>query len=247
MEQLWINCGLDLMQLKESIENLDTFFSKMAPDSSEINFKTSSLTTNKLQKLIAVMAPQVKYTLLDCLNRKNFRVPISGGENGSKIWYNKYLESLLGWHSAWRRLLGDQSKVTWDSAISPAVEPNYSLAPLHGTESHGLAPEAPEKVYPIGDEGSTGSSSRRSVGEDASITQKLRRSKLSEEDNSTPPSNSTIIVSIVVTAIGTLLLSTCMFCCFLKFQRNDILIGDVKKDERPLLTVSSSSTGMKIS
>ena len=29
---MWVNCGLDLMQLKESIENLDIFLSEMAPD-----------------------------------------------------------------------------------------------------------------------------------------------------------------------------------------------------------------------
>ena len=96
MERLWVNCGLDLMQLKESIENLDIFLSEMARDSAEINFRTSSPARSKLQKLIAVMAPQTKYTLLDCLNRQSFRATVSGGENGSKIWYNKYIESLLG-------------------------------------------------------------------------------------------------------------------------------------------------------
>ncbi|KAJ8629003.1 hypothetical protein MRB53_022326 [Persea americana] len=172
-----------------------------------VNCRTSSPARSKLQKLIAVMAPQTKYTLLDCLNRQSFRATVSGGENGSKI-----------------------CKLNEDSAISPAVEPpNYSPAP-----SHGQAPKTFEEFKPIGDEGSIGSGSGQSVGQDASTARQLRHTKQSKEDDDTDtdadtdtdtPSNTTIIVSIV---------------------RNDILTDNGKKDEMPLLTVSSSSTGSSL-
>ncbi|XXG71224.1 hypothetical protein AAC387_Pa07g0526 [Persea americana] len=159
-----------------------------------VNCRTSSPARSKLQKLIAVMAPQTKYTLLDCLNRQSFRATVSGGENGSKI--------------------------------CPAP-------------SHGPAPKTFEEFKPIGDEGSIGSGSGQSVGQDASTARQLRHTKQSKEDDDTDtdadtdtdtPSNTTIIVSIVLTATG----HYCLYCY------------NGKKDEMPLLTVSSSSTGSSL-
>lgn len=214
MEQLWIKCGLHLMQIKESIQNKGLLLlDKRTTDSTKIN----------LQKLMAALSPQMKHILLDCLMKNDFPFQVTGGETGSESWY------------AWRRRLVDDSREA--ASLSPVVESrNASHAPVSAIDD--LFP--PEALDSDSDDYPPRTESSYSNDADSSTSQDVNPIRRSKEHNDINGEN-VIILSIVITAAGTLVFSICLFWCFLKCRRKkDTIFGDGHKDVSPLLTLSLS-------
>lgn len=252
VEQFWISCGLQLMQIEDAVKKPDIILSEeMAIDSNGMNLKGMSLTQKTIQKFITVLPLQMKNTFLDCLSKKNSQLRVSGDEYTPRNWFTEYLESLLGWHPFSRRNLADQSFSTISAASapapSPAVEgPTSSAAPSPdptptGTRAPDGSPpaETPPPFFPR-DTGGDSSLQPSAGAGSGPVTAPTLPSKHSGS------SKRAVLIAVVTTAAGTLLFVSMLFLFYKKCCRNNGL-GDGQRDDRPLLSLSISdfSIGME--
>eukprot|EP00262_Sarcandra_glabra_P007291 TRINITY_DN20004_c0_g2_i1.p2 TRINITY_DN20004_c0_g2~~TRINITY_DN20004_c0_g2_i1.p2 ORF type:complete len:117 (+),score=19.82 TRINITY_DN20004_c0_g2_i1:410-760(+) len=108
------------MHGKEAVKNSNLFLlDEIASGSPKLDLKSMLSLERSLQKIITDLPLQMEHSLLYCLSKQNFLLRVSGKEDGSRYWYTKYLESLLGWHASSRWRLGDQS--FQDVALAPAL------------------------------------------------------------------------------------------------------------------------------
>ncbi|KAF8409468.1 hypothetical protein HHK36_005544 [Tetracentron sinense] len=243
-EQLWINCRLDLMHMKEAVEDIDFYLpEERTSGSNEINSKARSLAKGNLQKAIDVLPHQMKQTLLDCLRKQNVRV--SGEEGDSKSWYTKYFEYLFGSTDTPRRYLSSELllKLAATPAPAPAVEsPTYGPAPFSDLSSVILQtsnPQPPAEAprQPFFPSHIIDSSLQPSAGTYSSESPDFGPHLLPNKHNN---SQKSVVVAVVVTAAGTFVFVALLFLCYIKCCRNSVGSGDGQKDDRPLLTLSLS-------
>ena len=211
-ELLWTSCGLDLIHLKEDIEDLDLCFPREASGSTNvINSDIRSLAQKNIQKLISAHLPQLKQILLHCLRKNSLPFRVTGEDNQPKILHVPYFKSPFSRISAPRRNLGLEF-------------------PQHVSEASGRSPTPPSST-PL---------SRRRLSSDSSTasrnasTGRSLKAKTEEKESDT---QTTIIAAVVITASVTFIVAALLFICYSKFCRN----GRVRKyDERPLLSLSMS-------
>ncbi|KAF5183352.1 Formin-like protein [Thalictrum thalictroides] len=151
-EQLRSNCKHDFMQMKSIIEAFGIYID----EDNSIDSKEQVITKVNLQSFINVVPPHLKRSLLDCLQKQNIPVLVSGEEVDSKKWYVSYIESLFGWSDASRRYLGENrlhgTAHSLPLAPALALAPNPAQAPSPAFESPTYAPEqssglAPASLY----------------------------------------------------------------------------------------------------
>lgn len=236
---LWINCRLDLLHVKESIEEFDLYV--LEEKMSKINGFISgsqSLTKESIQKTIKILDPQMKETLLDCLREKNLPFRVSGEEGVSKHWYTKYLGSLFSRLDAPRRYLSNELLVSYAEASAPSPVGGLSNSPAPEPSSSGapISPGPPASPVPPFFPSDSPDASSQSPDSDTSgsnVTQ-----------NKSSSNNKSVVIAVVVTASVTFLVVALLFCWYRKAHRTGSEVR--RNDERPLLNLSISefSIGM---
>jgi len=124
---MWIDCGLDLVAIKEEIRKTCSHLSEESYlESTSISPREELLAKGSVQEALNLLSLKVNRTFLNCLIRQNFPLPDSG-EDSLRSWFVDYLESLLSQLPPARRYLAAQS----DSEIGPrsksGVVPQNSL------------------------------------------------------------------------------------------------------------------------
>ncbi|KAH7546622.1 hypothetical protein FEM48_Zijuj01G0220600 [Ziziphus jujuba var. spinosa] len=256
---LWLNCEVDLIHLKEAVEELDLCSTEETSSrTNEINWKSESLTKENIQKIIYLLHPQVKQTLLDCLRNNKFVFPASGEEGGSNIWLGKYVESMFPRPKDPRRNLGTESvqRVKRVLAEAPAVgSPRSSLAPspdlasapgpaLSTTlaPSPGPTPQVPGSIRPAASPktpffppiSNRNTSLEPAANENSSNSPGSGGVQQEKKSNN----NKTIVIAVVVTASVTFIIAVLLFLCCSRFSRTGPRVR--RTDERPLLSLSLS-------
>ncbi|GKV15724.1 hypothetical protein SLEP1_g26483 [Rubroshorea leprosula] len=221
-ELLWISCRQDLIDLKKAFEGPYLCLSEEMPSCSHVNnMKSHSLAKENIRKLIDVLYPQLKQTLLDCIRKKNLLDMVSGQESHPKIWYPEYLESLFLRHDALRRNLADNSianEPTTSPASAPAPGPSGLSPP---SKPYGAAPPKKPFFPPI--DSSSGAPVYSGNSDSSSNAQETKEN-----------TNHKIIIAVVVTAVVTFVAAALLFLCC--FRRS----GGKRNDEKPLLSLSLS-------
>ncbi|RVW94718.1 Formin-like protein 3 [Vitis vinifera] len=230
---LWINCRLDLLHVKESIEEFDLYV--LEEKMSKINGFISgsqSLTKESIQKTIKILDPQMKETLLDCLREKNLPFRVSGEEGVSKHWYTKYLGSLFSRLDAPRRYLSNELLVSYAEASAPSPVGGSPNSPAPEPSSSGVPispgpPASPVPPFFPSDSPDASSQSPDSDTSGSNVTQ-----------NKSSSNNKSVVIAVVVTASVTFLVVALLFCWYRKAHRTGSEIR--RNDERPLLNLSIS-------
>ncbi|GKV45770.1 hypothetical protein SLEP1_g52817 [Rubroshorea leprosula] len=219
-------CRQDLIDLKKDFEVPYLCLQEEKPDCpGMIDMKSESLAQENIQKLIDVLHPQLKQTLLDCIRKKNLLDLVSGQESNPKISYTKYLESLLLRHDAFRRNSAAQSNAdihTSSQAAAPGLSTlSPSSKPFRDPKSHRLAAHKKNSI-PTPQDSSSGTSADDYYSDSSSNVQET------VED-----SDRKIIVAVVVTAVVTFVAAALLLCCIIHST-------DKRNDEKPLLSLSLS-------
>ncbi|XP_019072969.1 formin-like protein 5 isoform X1 [Vitis vinifera] len=230
---LWINCRLDLLHVKESIEEFDLYV--LEEKMSKINGFISgsqSLTKESIQKTIKILDPQMKETLLDCLREKNLPFRVSGEEGVSKHWYTKYLGSLFSRLDAPRRYLSNELLVSYAEASAPSPVGGSPNSPAPEPSSSGVPispgpPASPVPPFFSSDSPDASSQSPDSDTSGSNVTQ-----------NKSSSNNKSVVIAVVVTASVTFLVVALLFCWYRKAHRTGSEVR--RNDERPLLNLSIS-------
>ncbi|KAM6580415.1 hypothetical protein CsatA_004189 [Cannabis sativa] len=236
-EEIWLNCKLDLVHLKETVKVLDLSLADEAPSHFHgINAESWSLAKENIQKTISFLNPQILY----CLQTHNPLFRVSGEELGSKIWYPKYLESIFSRDYVPRRVLAFESLQSVAGAPAPApapaVEsplPSPGPAPSPSQLPSSDPPTSPKMPFfpPINNDPNLRSppAKNSTAGPNSGLdAQDVKRSK----------SNRSVVIAVAVTASVTFVIVALLFLCCggycgtgSKLRRND---------ERPLLSLSLS-------
>ncbi|KAJ6950380.1 formin-like protein 5 [Populus alba x Populus x berolinensis] len=181
-ELLCIICKVDLIHLKEADENLNFCFPEETFNgASELRSKGWSVSKENIQKLIKVLHPQLKETLLDCIRKDNHLLHVYGDEGGADNYHTRRAV-------ARRNLLQIISEPPApDLAPSPASTPNSVPSPQEPFFPHLMPP------LPIPSENS---SSRQTSGP-------------IEPDNGS--NHKTVVIAVVVTAGVTFVVAALFF------------------------------------
>lgn len=238
---LWFNCKLDLMDMKGTFEGMDLCHTK------EIlsciitkNQEKHSLTRRNLRKALSLLPPQIKRSLLDCLEKQNVAINDSGEVNGYKSWSVEYLEYLFRWPDSSRRyLIDDPSGIAITPAPSPDVLPPAPSpsadppAPSSEAPSPGPISEVPQPYRDV-----IPPTPARHIFDEATTpaTSDISGPGQNPSESSKHGNNKKVIVAVVVTAGATFFIAALMFCCYRK--RKNSIYGP--KDESPLLSISMS-------
>uniref|UniRef100_A0A1D1Y9M7 Formin-like protein n=1 Tax=Anthurium amnicola TaxID=1678845 RepID=A0A1D1Y9M7_9ARAE len=242
MEQLLSNCRLDLLGINFGKASINKDF---VSDSAEVNQEKRQLVNDDIQKAIAFLPPHLKDTLLDCLGKQKFPSWVSGEEESPKNWYSGNLEFLLGWCATSRRRLADKSSQTVAPASSPAPSPALASVPTPSpmVDPPNYAPTSPT-VAPVSSP--SGHSPANVPIRQISPLPQRGSPRTPQEGTSTLPSTENnnndrrIITAIVLTATGSILFTALLFYCYNRCCRNKVYTGSGQRDDRPLLTLSSS-------
>lgn len=224
-----------MIHLKEAVEDLDLcFVGETSCSANEVNSNFRSLAKENIQKIISVLHPQLKRTLLDCLRKNNILSHISGVEGGSKIWYAKYLDSLYPRPSAPRRQLGVESLQS--IAETPSQAPTVASLNSGPTSSPDPAPSPPATVPSSPPESN---SQRPSVS-----PQKPLFNNANVQENKKSNNRKSVIIAVSVTASVTFVVAALLFLCCSKVCGKGS--GLRRNDERPLLGMSLSEFSVGI-
>lgn len=226
------------------------FLDEKSSSANDINSRFRSLAKGNIQKLMSVLHPQLKRTLLDCLRKNNILFHVSGEEGGSKIWDAKYLGSLYIWNAP-RRHLGARLLESSDTPSpagppisspmpspdpvpSPAPVPSSSPAPNPQSPAVGLlisspTPSPDSTFQPPANNHSSGSPSNS----------KFQENKQSNNHKS-------VVIAVAVTASVTFVVVALFFLCCTKICGKGSRAR--QNDERPLLSLSLNdfSVGMLV-
>ncbi|MQM15283.1 hypothetical protein Taro_048223, partial [Colocasia esculenta] len=233
IEQLLLNCRLDLLGINIIKTLLEEDF---AIDSTEIN---ELLEKDDVQKAVAFLPSHMKRALADCLGRQKSPSRASGQEDTPQHWYSDHLEYFLGWRATSRRHLAAKSPHTKapeslapsqsPSSVadppnsSPSPSPTYASPPSPSGQS---ATDSPDQLF-----------SPFSGDESPSAHPKEARISPSTSNNS---NEKKMIIAIVVTAAASVFFTALLFCCYNRCCRSRVDMGLSHRDDRPLLTLSSS-------
>ncbi|KAK1303402.1 Formin-like protein 5 [Acorus calamus] len=219
--------------------------------------KLRSATEVNVDKLITLLPPQMKHTLLDCLSKQNFPSCVSGQEDGHGFWSVDLLKSLLDWHVL-RRHLADQSpqipSPSPSPSLSPSPLPSPSLAPTPGptVDPPAFSPAPYSHPAPASSPDSSTLSPvetpSQSLAPGSEVPNVVLPSTSGQSPDSAPSQSSkkqqtdksVIVIAVTVTAVGTFLLAGLLFCCYHRCCRDRNSFESGMKDDRPLLNLSMS-------
>ncbi|XP_040986357.1 formin-like protein 5 [Juglans microcarpa x Juglans regia] len=246
VEVLWINCRQDLIHLREAVKDLNLcFLDEKFNSANDINSRFQSLAKENIQKIISVLHPQLKRTLLDCLRKNNILFHVSGEEGGSKIWYAKYLGSLYTRPNAPRRHLGAELlQISETPSPAPAVGPPISSptpspdpapspapvpfsSPAPNPQSPAVSPGVP--FFPPNFSNSTFQSSANDSFSGSPSNSNVQENKQSN-------SHKSVVIAVAVTASVTFVVVALFFLCYTKVCSKGSRAR--RNDERPLLSLS---------
>ncbi|KAG7957492.1 hypothetical protein I3843_11G178000 [Carya illinoinensis] len=241
-EVVWISCRQDLIHSREAVKDLSLcFLDEKSNSANDINSRFRSLAKENIEKIISVLHPHLKRTLLDCLRKNNILFHVSGEEGGSKIWYAEYLGFLYTRPNGPRRHLGAEllqnsetpspapavgSPISSptpspDLAPSPAPVPFSSPAPY--PQSPAVSPGVPNfsnsTFQPSANEDSSGSPSNSNV-----------------QENKRSNSHKSVVIAVAVTASVTFVVVALFFLCYTEVCSKGSRAR--RNDERPLLSLS---------
>ncbi|XP_062077835.1 formin-like protein 5 [Humulus lupulus] len=238
-EELWLNCKLDLIHLKEAVKVPDLGLPDEIPSNfNGFNPEIWSLAKENIQKTISFLHPQVKQTLLDCLQKHNLLFRVSGEEVGSKIWYPKYLESLFPRDYVPRRVLAFESlqSIAGAPAPAPAVEsplpsPGPALSPSQLPSSD--PPASPNTPFfpPINNNPNLKGPPAENSSADPNSGSNVGKDKKSKSKRS-------VVIAVAVTASVTFVIVALLFLCCGGYCGTGSKVR--RNDERPLLSLSLS-------
>lgn len=229
-ELLWVHCGVDLINVKEAVEDLQLYAAELKSGfDTAIGSRRTLLTEEDTQKPVHVLNPEVNQ-ILDCLRQKNLQTLIYGEEGGSKNWYTKYLEFFSARTDApgRRHLLQIPAPVP---APSPASSPSPSSAPSPSDSQ--LSAQSPSPGVPFSKPNFSGSTLEPTADGHSSATSNSSTSGQTNKKNSNRKS---VVVAVVVTATLSFFFAALLFICYR--CRNGS--GGGRNDERPLLSLSLS-------
>ncbi|GFZ06571.1 formin homology5 [Actinidia rufa] len=239
-EQLWLHCGLELINVKEAVEEIGLY---VPEEKSSINNEIISntfLAKEVIQKAICVLHPEVKQTILDCLRRKNLRLLAFGEENGFKNRYTKYLEFFFSGTDAPRRRDLLQSPAQAPTPSPKGGSPISIPAPSPGSlpsspQVPGSPPSAESPLPPFFPPNFIGSDLQPVAGGKSSGTSDSATNVQSTKQNN---SHKPVVIAVAVTAAVTFCFAALLFFCYFRVCRNGGGVG--RNDERPLLSLSLS-------
>uniref|UniRef100_A0A2P2JAD4 Formin-like protein n=1 Tax=Rhizophora mucronata TaxID=61149 RepID=A0A2P2JAD4_RHIMU len=218
-ELLWINCMLDLICLKEANEDLSRCFPEETSGGTKgISSQGLLLSKQNIQKLITLLHPKSKQTLLDCIQKNSLPLHFFG-EGGSKIRSAKFLNYLHSRPSFLRRKLLQSISEPPGSAVGspfPSPAPSPDLAP---SPKNPFFPPVGEPPPPPGENSSVGPFLGPSIEPDPGKS-----------------NHKSIVIAIVVTATVTFVVAALFFFCCTRICRRGS--GVRRNDERPLLSLS---------
>jgi len=232
-----------LIHLKEAVEDLDLcFLVETSSIANEVNSNFRSLAKENIQKIISVLHPQLKTTLVDCLRKNNILSHISGEEGGSKIWYAKYSDSLYPRPGAPRRHL-----VAEIPTPAPAVGPFISSPPSSPdpAPSPATVPSSPPESnpqHPVVSPQEPFFPPLQPAANEAASASPDTNSHVQENKKSN--SHKSVVIAVAVTASVTFVVVALLFLCCSKVCRKGS--GLRRNDERPLLGISFSEFSVGI-
>lgn len=232
-ELLCIICKVDLIRLKEAGGN--NFFSpeETFSGADELSSEGWSMAKENSQRLIKVLHPQLKETILDCIRKNSYLFHVSGDEGGADIYHSTSLNSLFHRHAGARRNLLQSiaeapapAPAVGSLIPSPAPAPDLALSPV---STPNPAPSPQELFFPRPSPPPP-SLSEDSSGGPASVPN-------IDPDNG-KNNNKTVLIAVLVTAAVTFVLAALFFLFCTKVCRRGS--GARRNDERPLLSISLS-------
>ncbi|KAA8523741.1 hypothetical protein F0562_010164 [Nyssa sinensis] len=240
-EILWVNCRLELVHVKEVVEDFELYVTEEKSSSSNgIISKSRSLAKENIQKAISVLHPQVKQTLFECLRQKNLLFLVSGEESRSENWYTKKLESRFPRPDSPR-----QRELLQSSAETPAPSPAVGSPSFNPPPSSDSAPSssqvpspqrpAESPVQPFFPRDFNDSSSPPTAGDNSSASP---TSTTNVQSNKKTSSQKSVVVAVGVTAAVSFVFATLLFLCYHKTCKTGSGVG--RNDEKPLLSLSLS-------
>ncbi|XP_008776710.2 formin-like protein 11 [Phoenix dactylifera] len=227
VEQMWLNCGIDIKDIKEVATSFDHSFTK-----------------GSIQETITLLPPETKHTFLNCLRKQNFLSPVSQ-EDSLRNWHGFYFES-LGWHPALRRRLADQPSPSAPPAWAPASAPLSPVSQGAGVQPplYGRAPSSVSAPSSVPAPASPAFPNQ--VFQDVTSS---AQSPLSEFSPDSAPvvsagkqnnSRKSVVIAIILTATSTSFLAAGIFICYKRCHRNNGYSRYSQRDDRPLLNLSLS-------
>ncbi|KAJ7981340.1 Formin-like protein [Quillaja saponaria] len=238
-EQVGVHCRKELTDRNNNaVEEFDLY--NLPEESTEM--RSVQLTERNVYKAIKFLPPHLEQNILDCVRKKSFPFPVSGEEVGSRSLLLKCVELLLGWPSAPRRYLADESHSQIAPSTGPAEAPEAAAAsPSHGPSpasslSPNLQPRVEDPSLPSDEiEPLTPPRPPKQASPRPQAKPHNPPKKQDDNDNKT-----TIIVAAAATAAGTIVLIVLILFCCLKSNKKKIGPKEGQKDDRPLLTLSIS-------
>lgn len=222
-ELIWLNCRIELIHAKEAVE--DPEFSvrvdKYKGNRERVSNGRSS-TKEETQKIVNILHPFVKQTLLDCLREKNLMFLVSGEESVSKTWYSKCLDFLFVRSCApkQRELFQSCGEIPAPSPIVASHSPKPSMPKVAKSSPHADPPVQPFNPRKLSDTATVKNSK-------TNLSYSLKAQ--SEQSSSAPVAAAAVLVLVAVALLS--------ICCYMICGG-----GSVKgqNDERPLLSLSSA-------
>nr|GMC51805.1 formin-like protein 5 [Ipomoea batatas] len=219
---------IELIHAKEAVE--DPEFSvrvdKYKGNRERVSNGRSS-TKEETQKIVNILHPFVKQTLLDCLREKNLMFLVSGEESVSKTWYSKCLDFLFVRSCApkQRELFQSCGEIPAPSPIVASHSPKPSMPKVAKSSPHADPPVQPFNPRKLSDTATVKNSK-------TNLSYSLKAQ--SEQSSSAPVAAAAVLVLVAVALLS--------ICCYMICGG-----GSVKgqNDERPLLSLSSAATSQK--
>lgn len=254
-EQVWYHCRKELIGGIDGVEDLDVYIPQETSDSETVFFSKSNL-----HNAILVLPPHVKQTLVDCLRKKGIPFHAPGKRGSAKNWLVNYFEWLLGPQITPRRELASDSPKSKAPTPAPSLAPGpgAKLSNHHAPSRSVLAPSptsksskkqepAPSRSPPKqSGKGTSPPSKQSGKGGPPAKPAKTKSPPAKPAKKKSPPSkvqngNMTKLIAIAVAAVVIVLLVALLLCCCLK-KRSSRKVNprSGRKDDRPLLNLSSS-------
>lgn len=232
-ELLCIICKVDLIRPKEAGGNNFFLPEETFSGADELSSEGWSMAKENSQRLIKVLHPQLKETILDCIRKNSYLFHVSGDEGGADIYHSTSLNSLFHRHAGARRNLLQSiaeapapAPAVGSLIPSPAPAPDLALSPV---STPNPAP-SPQELFFTRPSPPPPSLSENSSGGPASVPN-------IDPDNG-KNNNKTVLIAVLVTAAVTFVLAALFFLFCTKVCRRGS--GARRNDERPLLSISLS-------
>ncbi|KAI0495175.1 hypothetical protein KFK09_025325 [Dendrobium nobile] len=245
MEQIWLNCKLDLLGTKSVMSVVNEYEDVGA--STKLDLKKMRFPRANVHEAISNLPTEIRYYLIDCMMEQILLVP-SFGDADPANRYARHPARLLDQNTISRKHLAGQagnknllSTMFPASALIPRRRNQASQttsAPIDGLNSNNLQPSSeapspeddPDKLSPTPLPGGY-------IEPEVNNPSPQHASPPSEQKSKNAK---TIIIAVVVTATITLTISALCFCCFYRYLRNKYQFDNGHRDERPLLSLSLS-------